>query len=71
MSTFAYTQISIFEKAILTSPVRSVPPHQPSSVLQCKSWFKSNSETSRIVDIWPDSPLHACRAIGNLRLVDL
>ncbi|KAK7420810.1 hypothetical protein QQX98_002614 [Neonectria punicea] len=42
-----------FEKTIFTYP--------------CKSWFKRNSETGRVVGVWPGSSIHAQRAMENPR----
>ncbi|KAI8717009.1 hypothetical protein NCS52_00996100 [Fusarium sp. LHS14.1] len=45
-----------FEKTIFTYP--------------CKSWFKRNNETGRIVGIWPGSSVHAQQAMENPRFED-
>ncbi|RSL94534.1 hypothetical protein CDV31_014277 [Fusarium ambrosium] len=37
---------------------------------QCKSWFKRNSETGRIVGVWPGSSVHAKHAMENPRFED-
>ncbi|KAJ5519101.1 hypothetical protein N7453_001523 [Penicillium expansum] len=37
---------------------------------KCKSWFKKNEGTGRIVGIWPGSSLNAERAMSNPRFED-
>ncbi|KGO36224.1 hypothetical protein PEX1_045880 [Penicillium expansum] len=37
---------------------------------KCKSWFKKNEDTGRIVGIWPGSSLNAERAMSNPRFED-
>jgi len=39
-------------------------------LLQCKTWFKRNSEEGRIVGLWPGSSAHAQTALESPRFED-